>query len=54
MSVKGTFINAKIEKDAIILIPAIKNSSGQWWANSVTSKRSDVILDINVPTFASS
>ena len=48
------FIKQRIINDAAILIPAIKNSSGQWWANSVTSKRSFVIRDISVPTFVSS
>ena len=35
--------------DAIPLIPAMKNSSGQWWANSVTSKRSLVMRPIIWP-----
>ena len=48
--VKGRFIKLNIVKETTILIPAIKNSSGQWWANSVTSNKSLVIRDIIVPT----
>ena len=36
--------------DAAIFIPAMKNSSGQWWANSVTSNRSLVMRPMMVPT----
>ena len=44
--VKGTFIFNRITKDIQIFIKPIKYSSGQWWENSVISKRSLVILDI--------
>ena len=43
----------RMVKEATILIAAMKNSSGQWWANSVTSNRSEVIRAIICPTFAS-
>ena len=33
----------RMRKLATILTAAMKNSSGQWWANSVTSNRSLVI-----------
>ena len=50
---KGTMVNIikvshtltphRMMKEPIILMPAMKNSSGQWWANSVTSNRSVVM-----------
>ena len=36
-------------KETTILTKAMKNSSGQWCANSVTSNRSLVILAISCP-----
>ena len=39
-------VDIRIINDAVPLIPAMKNSSGQWWANSVTSKRSLVMRPI--------
>ena len=46
ISVSGTFTLQSIMNETIILSPAIKNSSGQWCANSVMSKRSLVIRAI--------
>ena len=52
-TMKGTMVNIikvshtltphRMIKEPIILMPAMKNSSGQWWANSVTSNRSVVM-----------
>ena len=50
ITVSSTLIRARIAKDTTVLTKAIKNSSGQWWANSVTSNKSLVIRDIICPT----
>ena len=50
-SVSGTLAWQRITNDAAIFIPAMKNSSGQWWANSVTSNRSLVMRPMIWPTF---
>ena len=42
----------RIVNEATILIAAIKNSSGQWWANSVISNRSPVMRLMICPTRA--
>ena len=49
-SVSGKLERQRIRKDAKILMKAMKNSSGQWWANSVTSNRSLVMRPMMVPT----
>ena len=51
ISVSHRLIIARIAKPAMPLIAAIKNSSGQWCANSVTSNKSLVIRPIIWPTF---
>ena len=51
ISVSGTFIVQRIANEPKILIAAMKNSSGQWCANSVTSNKSDVMRDMICPTF---
>ena len=48
--VSGTLAWHRIKKDAVILMKAMKNSSGQWWANSVTSNRSLVMRPMIWPT----
>ena len=48
--VSGMLARHKMTKDATILMPAMKNSSGQWWANSVTSNKSLVMRPMMVPT----
>ena len=48
--VSQMLILTKIIKETMPFIPAIKNSSGQWCENSVTSKRSFVIRPIICPT----
>ncbi len=50
ITVRSTLILARMTKDTRALRKAMKNSSGQWWANSVTSKRSLVILAMIWPT----
>ena len=50
ISVSGTLAVHKITKEAAILMAAMKNSSGQWWANSVTSNRSLVMRPMICPT----
>ena len=46
ISVRGTFMVQSMAKEETIFKPAMKNSSGQWWENSVTSNRSEDILAI--------
>ena len=53
ISVRGMFMPSSTTKLTTILMPAMKNSSGQWWANSVTSNRSDVMRAIICPTLVS-
>ena len=48
--VSGTLAPHRMMNEAAILMPAIKNSSGQWWANSVTSNRSLVMRPMICPT----
>ena len=50
ITVRSRLILARITKDTAPFKNAIKNSSGQWWANSVTSNRSLVIRDMICPT----
>ena len=47
ISVSGTLIVHKITNAPMILMPAMKNSSGQWCANSVMSNRSVVMRDMS-------
>ena len=54
VSVRYTFIVHRMTNEATSLMEAMKNSSGQWWANSVTSNRSEVIRAMIWPTLASS
>ena len=49
-SVSGKLERQRMRKDAKILMKAMKNSSGQWWANSVTSNKSLVMRPMMVPT----
>ena len=51
MSVSGTFVIARMTNAAAPFSAAMKNSSGQWCANSVTSNRSFVIRPMIWPTF---
>ena len=50
MRVSATLDWHKMMKLAVILMAAMKNSSGQWWANSVTSNRSLVMRPMIWPT----
>ena len=52
-SVRPTFFVQSTAKETMIFTPAMRNSSGQWWANSVTWNRSEVMRAIICPTFAS-
>ena len=49
ISVSQRLVFARMMKDTTILSAAIKYSSGQWWANSVTSNRSLVMRAISWP-----
>ena len=49
--VSSRLIPDRIMKETTVLRAAMKNSSGQWWANSVTSNKSLVIRDMICPTF---
>ena len=48
--VRGTFVRIRMTNEAAHFSTAIKNSSGQWWANSVTSNKSFVSRPIICPT----
>ena len=48
------FIDANMMNPAIIFITVIRTFSGPWWASSVMSNRSFVILDMSWPIFVSS
>ena len=50
MRVSATLLWHRMMKDTTILMPAMKNSSGQWWENSVTSNRSLVMRPMIWPT----
>ena len=50
MSVSHTFMPARMMNEITPFSPAMKNSSGQWWANSVTSNRSLVMRPMIWPT----
>ena len=50
MRVSATLDWHRMMKLAVILMAAMKNSSGQWWANSVTSNRSLVMRPMIWPT----
>ena len=49
ISVSQRLVFVRMMKDTTILSAAIKYSSGQWWANSVTSNRSLVMRAISWP-----
>ena len=49
--VRGRLTEARIRKEITAFTAAMKNSSGQWWENSVTSNRSLVIRPMICPTF---
>ena len=51
ISVSHMLKEPKMMNDTTILMVEINSSSGQWWANSVTSNKSFVIRDIIWPTF---
>ena len=53
ISVMGIFIVQRMMNETRIFTPAIRNSSGQWCANSVISNRSDVMRAMICPTFVS-
>ena len=53
MRVSHTFMPQRMMKEAVIFTPAIKNSSGQWWENSVTSNKSLVMRAMIWPTLVS-
>ena len=53
ITVKSTLLLHRIRKETKIFKKAMKNSSGQWCANSVTSNRSLVILAISCPILVS-
>ena len=48
------FIDANMMNPATIFITVIRTFSGPWWASSVMSNRSFVILDMSWPIFVSS
>ena len=50
MTVSKGLIPARMTKDTTAFKNAMKNSSGQWWANSVTANKSLVMRDIICPT----
>lgn len=53
ITVSGTFTPQRIINETIIFSAAMKNSSGQWCANSVISNKSLVIRAIICPTLCS-